>query len=57
METHNKINMEYRKFTTPKEVASFMQNAEGEVTIKKNIVFLNGIRIGEFHFKNIKQNA
>lgn len=49
--------MEYKIFTTPKEVASFMQNAEGEVTIKKNIVILNGKRIGEFHFKNKKQNA
>lgn len=27
---------EYRIFITPKEVTSFMQNAEGEVTIKNN---------------------
>lgn len=39
-----------RIFTTPKEVASFMQNAEGEVTIKKNRVFFNGELVGEFHF-------
>lgn len=37
-------------FTTPREVASFMQNAEGEVRIRKNEVYLDGIKIGEFHF-------
>ena len=41
-------------FTTPREVASFMQNAEGEVTIRKNDVLLNGVKIGEFHFNKEK---
>ncbi|MFT3994776.1 MAG: hypothetical protein QM660_10740 [Dysgonomonas sp.] len=43
-----------RIFTTPREVASFMQNAEGEVLIRKNEVYLDGIKVGEFHF--IKNN-
>lgn len=41
-----------RIFTTPKELASFMQNAEGEVKIKKNEVYLDEVKIGEFHFNN-----
>ena len=40
-----------RIFTTPREVASFMQNAEGEVRIKKNKIFLDGELVGEFHFE------
>lgn len=43
-----------RIFTTPREVASFMQNAEGEVLIRKNEVYLDRIKVGEFHF--IKNN-
>lgn len=43
-------------FTTPREVASFMQNAEGEVVIRKNDIYLDGIKVGEFHFlKNINK--
>lgn len=39
-----------RIFTTPREVATFMQNTEGEVTIKKNKIYFNGELIGMFHF-------
>lgn len=46
-----------RIFTTPKEVASFMQNAEGEVTIRKNDVLLNGVKIGEFHFPKVNKKG
>lgn len=42
-------------FTTPKDVASFMQNAEGEVTIKKNDIYLDGIKVGEFHFWKVEK--
>lgn len=43
-------------FETPRDVASFMQNAEGEVVIRKNDVYLDGIKVGEFHFtKNINK--
>lgn len=43
-------------FETPRDVASFMQNAEGEVVIRKNDVFLDGVKVGEFHFpKNINK--
>lgn len=41
-----------RIFTTAREVASFMQNAEGEVRIKKNKIYFNGELIGEFKFNN-----
>ena len=44
-----------RMFKTPREVASFMQNAEGEVMIRKNHIYFNGEKIGEFHFKENKQ--
>lgn len=33
-----------------------MQNAEGEVTVRKNKVFFNGKLIGEFHFKDNQTN-
>lgn len=41
-------------FETPREIASFMQNAEGEVRIKGNQVYFKGEKFGEFHFKNKK---
>lgn len=44
-------------FTTPREVASFMQNAEGEIIIRKNEIYLNGIKIGEFHFPKINKKG
>ncbi|SBV91861.1 hypothetical protein [uncultured Dysgonomonas sp.] len=46
-----------RLFTTPKEVASFMQNAEGEVTIKGNDVYFNKEKIGEFHFPKVNKKG
>ena len=43
-------------FETPRDIASFMQNAEGEVIIRKNDVYLDGVKVGESHFtKNINK--
>lgn len=50
-QTATKRGLTMRIFATPREVASFMQNAEGEVTVRKNKIFFNGELIGEFHFQ------
>lgn len=39
-----------RIFTTPAEIATFMQNIYGETTIKGNQIFLYGKKIGELRF-------